>query len=242
MKNLILFFMLGPLAWSQTTVAPKTTIAAKTTLAASIPVTAPVFKSIVNTCALSGPSCMITASIASGDLAILPLAYASGGFSATSATASNGDVLICLTATTDAGGGRVGQICYGVATSAWTSVTVSGTYSSGTIGITVEDCSNPAGLPTATILDKNIGAQNEGVTAWTSGTTATTTNPTDFFFSFYYTNTGTYSAPSCTNRTFTSPFQTEYIQDQTTAVVGALSCTATLSASGFGPGVGAAFL
>lgn len=39
MKNLILFFMLSPLAWSQTTIASKTTIAAKTTLAASVPVT-----------------------------------------------------------------------------------------------------------------------------------------------------------------------------------------------------------
>lgn len=205
---------------------------------------APVFVSVGTQTVTSGFGGSVSLSIASGHL-IIAMSSTGGTYSTWSVTDSNSDVFSSCPVILDAPSGRQIQIFYAIAGAAVTSVTQTGTgYGGGNFGLDVANYTNPAGLTTATILDKcSNGASNDNTTSWTSGpTTATTTNATDLAWGFFYVNVGTWTAGSpYTSRLNAGSTLDVFGEEYTTSTTGVQTAPATLSSPGYGPGTLATF-
>jgi len=215
---------------------------------------APVFSAVGTPC-MAAPNCTASVTASTGQLILVPIATPpQATFTSFSVAGSNSDAFQCGTINQDVGGNRAAVICWDVATSSITSATLTSVgYTSGDFLVNPIVYSNPAAKTTATILDKaTAGAStsclgvtqgNENTTAFTACATATLGNATDLCLSFFWTNTGTWSAGTGTQRGSGVILPTvSFAQDQTTSTTAAVTPHVTLSVSGFGPGVGACFL
>lgn len=205
---------------------------------------APVFNAAGTPCDSSSTGCTVTQTIASGHLIVAYFHGASTLYTSFSITDSASDAFSSCTLITDAGGTRQAQLFYAIASTTVTSITLNVVAQvGGDLFLLPYDYTNPAALTTATILDKCLpGAQNENVSSWTTGASSATTNATDLVTAFFWTNTGTYTiGAGFTSRATNCCASSSLMEDLTTSVTGAQTGTATLSTTGFGPGVGAAF-
>lgn len=180
MKNLILFFMLSPLAWSQTTIAPKTTVAPKTTIAANaLPVW--VFKQAAdNFSCPTGTTCNVTiSSTTSGS--ILVCAMLDGVNSTNHITSCSG------------GGGT------------WTLCPTSSCVVTNANLFPIDAAYNLAGTGGATTITVNVATSSSFFGAVVGEWDCTANCPANALDKIASSNTSTASCGTCTLSSFTSP-------------------------------------